>query len=274
MYKHLLVHLDAGRRAADRIALATKLAQRFGARLTGLFAQNDLYRPRKGGRKPSPARDFEAASALFEERARSAGVEHEIWKVPNGEHDVSGVAARFCRYADLSILGQPDPDEPRVPQDLPSQVLLESGRPVLLVPSGGHFEDVGRRVVVGWAGSRYSARVLADALPLMRRAHEVHILDVRSRGDGVKDPEGPAHEVIRHLAAHGIRAQAEATYVTARVLRASGMIALDLVLNRSAEVGADLVVIGARGRHEPFARIAHSAQRTLLESAAPLLISH
>jgi nucleotide-binding universal stress UspA family protein len=274
MYKHLLVHLDAGRRAADRVELATKLAKRFGARLTGLFAQNDLFRPRRGVRGPSPARDFEAASTLFDERARLAGVEHEIWRVPDGEHDVSGIAARFCRYADLAILGQPDPDEPRAPQDLPSQVLLESGRPVLLVPAGGHFEDVGRRVVVGWAGSRYSARVLGDAIPLMRGAQEVHILDVRARGDGLEEAVGPAHEVRRHLAAHGIQAQAEATYVAARVLRASGMIALDLVLNRSAEVGADLVVIGARGRHEPSARIAHSAQRTLLESAAPLLISH
>jgi nucleotide-binding universal stress UspA family protein len=181
MYKHLLVHVDAGARAAERIDLAVRLARRFGARLTALFAQDDDWRPRGGGERPSPGQDLEAAAALFDGKARAVALEHDLWRVPNGELDVGGVAAHFCRYADLSILGQPDPDEPRVPADLASKVLLESGRPVLLVPTAGHFADVGRRVIVEWYGSRESARALADALPLMREARAVHVLDLRAR---------------------------------------------------------------------------------------------
>ena len=35
-YKHLLVHVDGGERALERLDLAVKLAQRWNARLTGL----------------------------------------------------------------------------------------------------------------------------------------------------------------------------------------------------------------------------------------------
>lgn len=274
MYKHLLVHVDAGEKAPERVDLAVKLARRFGARLTALFAESEPDRPRKGAKAPSRAADLAAASALFEEKARAAKLEHDLWKVPSGELDVGGVAAHFCRYADLSILGQPDPDEPRVPEDLASKVLLESGRPVLLVPSAGHTADVGRRVVVEWFGSRESARALADALPLMREAQTVVVLDLRAR-HGVPEDDDPAAEVVRHLAAHGIRATAEPTYLAAREAKASGIEVLDVLLNRSADCGADLVVMGARGRHGvPFPRVGRTTKRSLDEITAPVLLSH
>jgi nucleotide-binding universal stress UspA family protein len=274
MYKHLLVHVDAGEKAAGRVDVAVRLAHRLGARLTALFAQQDAYRPRKGARGPQPATDLAAAAALFEDKVQAARLEHDLWKVPNGELDVGGVAAHFCRYADLTILGQPDPDEPRVPEDLVSKVLLESGRPVLLLPSTGRVADVGRRVVVEWFGSRESARALGDALPLMREAQAVRVLDLRAR-HGVPEDDAPAAEVVRHLAAHGIRADAEPTYLAAREAKASGLAVLDVLLNRTADLGADLVVMGARGRHGvPFPRVGRTTKRSLDEITAPVLLSH
>lgn len=274
MYRHLLVHVDAGPKAAARIDLAVTLARRFDARLTALFAQEDEWRPRGGGRKPSAAKDLDAAATLFDEKARAAKLDHDLWKVPGGELDPGGVAAHFCRYADLSILGQPDPEEPRVPADLASKVLLESGRPVLLVPSAGRFTDVGRRVVVEWFGSRESARALGDALPLMREAQVVQVLDLRAR-HGVQDDDEPAREVVRHLAAHGIVAQAEPTYLAVREAKGSGLELLDVLLNRSADVGADLVVMGARGKHGvPFPKVGRTTRRSLDEITAPVLLSH
>ncbi len=153
-------------------------------------------------------------------------------------------------------------------------MLLDSGRPVLLVPTTGQFAEIGRRVVVEWFGSRESARALGDALPLMRQAQAVHVLDLRAR-HGVRDDDAPAQEVIRHLAAHGISAQAEPTYLAVREAKASGMEVLDVLLNRCADFGADLVVMGARGRHGvPFPRVARTAQRSLDEITAPVLLSH
>lgn len=42
-FRHLLVHIDSSERAAVRIDLAVRLARRFDAKLTGLFAENDPH---------------------------------------------------------------------------------------------------------------------------------------------------------------------------------------------------------------------------------------
>ncbi len=275
-FKHLIVHVDGGARAQARLELAVKLARRFGARLTGLFVEGEapglkLRAPRHG----SQADALAAAATRFAAAVGEAKLESDFWKVPSGELDPGGVAAHFCRYADLAILGQPDPEEARVPEDLATKVLLESGRPVLLVPAEGRFEDVGRRAVVEWFGSRESARALGDAIPLLRGAQAVHVLDVRSREEGLGDDDEPAREVLRHLAAHGIRAQAEPTYLAVREAKARGLDVLDVLLNRSSDLGADLVVMGARGRHGvPFPSVARTARRSLEEITAPVLLSH
>lgn len=275
-FKHLIVHVDGGARAAERLGLAVKLAQRFGARLTGLFAEGQS--PGLKLRAPPRSREAEDLSwavSLFETKVAEAKLESDFWKVPSGEPDPGGVAAHFCRYADLAIVGQPDAEDARVPADLASKVLIESGRPVLLVPAEGKFEDVGRRVVVEWFGSRESARALGDAIPLMRRADAVHVLDVRSQEKDLGEDDEPAREVVRHLAAHGIRAQAEPTYLAVREAKGRGLDALDILLNRSSDLGADLVVMGARGRHGvPFPSVGRTARRSLQEFTAPVLLSH
>jgi hypothetical protein len=59
------------------------------------------------------------------------------------------VASVHARYADLTVLGQVDPDDPTGASDLPERVILGSGRPVIVVPYAGTFKTVGRRVMVG-----------------------------------------------------------------------------------------------------------------------------
>jgi hypothetical protein len=50
------------------------------------------------------------------------------------------------------ILGQLDPDraETELIRPHPQQVALASGRPVLNIPYAGHFDNVGRRVLIAW----------------------------------------------------------------------------------------------------------------------------
>src|SRR5512132_1590426 len=109
MYKHLVVHVDGGERSIERLDLAVTLAKRWGARLSGLFAEGQtwgtsLARSTRTPRQPYGAA-IKAASARFQERVRAAWLESEWWHVADREIEVAVVAARFCRYADLAILG-------------------------------------------------------------------------------------------------------------------------------------------------------------------------
>jgi nucleotide-binding universal stress UspA family protein len=272
-YRHLVVHLDGGERTAERLGLALRLAGRLGARLTGLFAEGGDLGPGKG-RAPEP-RDWrgarDQARTTFDARTREAHVESSWWEVGDGELEVGGIAARYCRYGDLAIVGQHDPDAPRVPHDFAELVVIESGRPVLVVPYIGHYPDVGRRVLVAWDGSREAARALNDALPLIAAAERVQVAELHGpEGPRPDDPRGPS--VVRHLAAHGIIAEREPVLVEARPREATD--ALDAILNVASDLGADLVVMGARGRAGvPFPRAAGQTRESLAAMTAPVLFS-
>src|SRR6266545_3396244 len=118
-YKHLLVHVDGGSRAADRLDVAVALAARLGARLTGLFAELHSLGPSLVARR-SPQNMAEAsrsARALFEAKSSAAPVVAEWWELPPGEYgEVVPQAAACCRYADLAILGQHEGEGAAVPE--------------------------------------------------------------------------------------------------------------------------------------------------------------
>lgn len=270
--KHLLVHVDASARTSERLDLAIAVAKRFGARLTGLFSESGQLGPSIVARRnpENVARAMAEARAGFEARAAAAGVEGEWWQVEAAEYaDVVGWTVRCTRYADLAVFGQHEhqPDGERVPADLVDQVLREGGRPVLVVPSLGHHPDAGKRVLVAWTGSREAARALADAMPFLERAEEVVVLSIQRPSASEGGGKLPPVHVVPHLRAHGIEAKFE------RVLTDDPSVA-DHVLNRAADVGADLTVMGA---HEPgglSARPHADTTRDLLRSmTTPLLLS-
>ncbi len=240
-YRHLLVHLDSSRRAPDRLGLALTLAKRFGARCTGLFAELASFGPSLVGRR-SPEdlrRAEEAARAAFEQRATQAGVEARWWPLEAGDYaQVVGGVAVCCRYVDLAVFGQHDAGDARTPEDLVEQVLLGSGRPLLVVPWAGQFPDAGRRVAVAWNGTAEAARAVHDAIPLMRGAESVTVLGFQ------KPPAGagralPSLDITAHLAAHGIAARYERTLVEVGEMEFA-----DILLNRAFDLSADLAVMG------------------------------
>lgn len=269
--KDLLVHLDSSARAAERLGLSVALARRHGARLTGVFAEGATLGGSLVGRRTpdAMARAEGEAREAFDAACRAAGLAGGWTNVPPGEDaDVIGWLALCCRYFDLCVLGQHDPDrEASLPADLPEQVLEQSGRPVLVVPYVGHYADAGRRVLVAWTGSREAARAVNDAIPLLQAAERVELISAQrpSRPDGLLPT--PTLDIVAHLRAHGVEATGEPALVEDVALA-------DLVLNRAADSGADLVVMGAHGTSAfPFFGRSSAAREALQTMTAPFFLS-
>lgn len=269
MYKDILVHLDGGDRDPLRIAAAADLAKRFGGRLTGLFARVEASRTAAVARRASDA--FEAAAKHSEEQFAAAtkdlGVATRWWRLAHGElGHVLGETAVCARFHDLVVLGQHHEGKD-APEDLVEQVILQSGRPVLILPAVGAYPTIGTNVLVAWNGGRESARALHDAMPLVASAGNVEVLTVRSPE---KAPAGialPPLSILDHLGVHGAK-------VIKEVLGGEDIGIMDLILSRAFDQGADLLVMGAHGGyHLPFFKGA-GTRYILKHMTLPVLMAH
>jgi nucleotide-binding universal stress UspA family protein len=274
-YKTILVHLDAGRTGERRLQFASDIARRCDARLACLFALDAVS-------QPSAA--FEARHILREvqERARAemlaqgrrsydaglrrAGYENAEWRETAA--DALGAVALHARYADLVVIGQQEPDAPSgVGPAFQRDIPLAAGRPVLVVPYAFEQRGVADRVLVAWNASREAARAVSDALPLLRRAREVHVLAVNAGATPDGHGEEPGADVGLFLARHGLK-----------VTVASMDTDIDVgafLLSRAFDLQADLIVSGAWGHSRLREMALGGVTRTLLASSpVPVLMSH
>lgn len=249
-YKDILVHLDSSPSCAARIDVAITYAKLFGARLTGLYvvglAPMHQYAEADLGPELVEAHDkymreaSHEAEKLFTERTRAAGVSAE-WRQVEGA--LPDLVMLHARYADLVIAGQRNPErlDPGTAPELPEQLVLDVGRPVVIVPHSGVFPTVGEKIVIFWKASRGAARAVNDALPFLLKAKDVCVVAVNPESGISGQGDNPAGDVVTHLSRHGIKAQAR----TAKAERGT----LSKTMREIAgDFGADMVVMGAFGR--------------------------
>ena len=277
-YRDLLVVLDTDPSARVRIEIAAALAERFAAHLVGLYPLPMPEAPRHFGYydpallnpffEELRARARDAADKTrqtFEHIASRRGVSAEWQEIPEG---ADADPALHARYADLTILGQFDPDKPDTIRPRPEQVTLVSGRPILVVPNVGNFADLGRRVVIGWNASREAARAVNDAMPLLTAAETVTVLLIDPREGPRAHGELPGADISLHLARHGVKAEIERTV-------SADLPVGEVLLSRVADLGADLLVMGAYGHSRARELLLGGATRSLLRSMTlPVLMSH
>lgn len=271
-YKHILVHLDSSPHVESRLDTAIALAKRHGAFLRGLFAQGDRNATSVIARRSSEHLVEAAArsEALFNEKMAAAGVEGHWHGLTHGEYNhVIREVIIWSRFADLTVLGQYDRDAgaQAAPEELNEQVVLNAGRPVLVVPYAGRFPVVGKRIAVAWNAEREAARALADAMPMLEKADEVTVVTVLTQAAS-GNPEVPRVGVLDHLAFHGVTA--EQTHFTVTDIGA-----MDALLARTMDTGADLLVMGAHGHYGfPFLHRGSGTRHVLRTCPVPLLLSH
>lgn len=270
--KHLLVHVDAGERSTARVRLAVGLAQRFQARLTGFFSQSEHHGPSLIARRSSESLSIavETARAAFNGELHGSGVTADWQQLDHGEHShVVSQTVIGARYADIAILGQHDPDgRSRVPDDLIDQILLHSGRPILVLPHIGEYRPPGRCVVVAWNGSREAARAVNDAIPLMSGAEKVTVLAIHGPDRSDESAKAPKVDIGAHLADHGIAVEYHRNPI-------SGIGVADAILNACNEAQADLLVMGGYGQYGfPYFLRGSGTRHILRTMTLPVLMSH
>lgn len=270
--KDLIVFIEEPQGRDARLAHAAALAQTWGAHLIATFVVDRLeldphagFATGSGLAEMLKHHDLEVAEAM--QQARQA-FDRELdrrrisgeWRVSEGE--VGEALMLHARHASLAVIG-PNPRRTTT-LGLSRDLIFASGRPTLLLPLDWPVERSARRIVVGWNASREATRAIADAMPFLVRATQVHLVVVPEANGGSYGHE-PGADMARHLVRHGVPVVLE---------QCEGADAGAVLLERCTALGADLLVMGAVGRSRISEFVFGGATHSVLERAAlPLLLS-
>ena len=266
--KDILVHIDNRPTCASRLQVAIQLAKLQGARLTGLYV---IPHPAYAPHHRAPQELADEARARFELAVTPAGLEMEWICVDNLKSglDLPNALNLHAHYHDLLVVSQTDHDAPdrTIPPSLPEKAVLGSGRPVLIVPYAGEFKTLGKRVMLAWRGGPESTRALHDSLPLLHSADSIRVISILGRGG---DEAHSAHnaDICEHLRRYGLP-------ISCEKLNAGELSVGNLLLNRCADEGIDLLVMGAfslsRRGHQTLGEVGTVLLETM---TVPVLMSH
>jgi nucleotide-binding universal stress UspA family protein len=245
-YATLMVHLELGRSNAGLLQIAGDLAERFGATVIGIAACQPIRMAYGDGYTSGDVvlQDREQIDRQFKEaEAEFHGVLHPRvealeWRSTTTYATLCDYIAREARSADLVITGVASSALFDVSRRVPTgDLVMQVGRPVLIVPVGADKLKL-ERVVVGWKETRETRRAIFDALPLLKKAARVTVVEIAAEKDMVA-ARARLGDVVGWLKRHGVVAEALASPSTGD--DTSSLYAL------AQQQDADVLVAGAYG---------------------------
>lgn len=281
-YKTVLASFQDMDRAPRLIEFATALASDHDAHLIGLFVVpvTQTYSVYTASPVQISTELIEAQRASFLEvagdiekqfiaAAEKAGVMFE-WRCVDAHSPLlAETVVEHARSADLVLVAQPEPDNRwEAWAAIPEQVLMESGRPVMVMPYAGRYEARAENVLVAWNGTRESARATFDAMPFLQAASKVKILSVNLNTSDGMNGFTPGDEIAVNLARHNVKIESGRTI--------SGDISVgNELLSRAADYGTDLLVMGGYGHSKVYESLFGGATRHILKHMTmPVLMAH
>ncbi|MEP6841451.1 MAG: universal stress protein [Bradyrhizobium sp.] len=245
-YKTVMVSLALDRPNDACLAVAGDIAERFGARVVGVaaseiraplyFAEGDIAQKLLDEESAAIRKRLSELEAEFLAAVQKRATSVE-WRSARGLQ--GPYMLQQARAADILVVGARSEAmvDPGVAVD-PGDLLMQAGRPVLVVPPSVQWLDL-RSVLVAWKDVREARRAVCDALPILAAAKEVVIAEIPERDSPRAEALSHVADVAAWLRGHGILASTVVPETTAGVTEQLEKIA--------ADVGAGMVVAGAYG---------------------------
>lgn len=203
----------------------------------------------------------------FERVASARGVFRDKLLEATTPFPSSDRIVEHARQRDLIFL--PVPEMIGLDELFNEAVIFGVGRPVMLLPARmerGPESFAIDKIVVAWDFSRAASRALADAIPILKMAREIHI--VTFSGEKKLSEHLTIRDLDRHLKAHGIGAAFDTIDVGKHEIGK----AIGLYVERRK---ANLLVMGAFGHSRMMEFILGGATRSILNAPPiPVFLSH
>ena len=277
-YKTILVYLNSEQQAERIMSVAAQIARRSNAHLIGLYVvpavriypavQAYITTEILEAQKQHSREQADRIRKVFDNVVSAEDFVSEWRVIEANVPDRTPTVLQHGRMVDLIVLGQYDQSDERDERDLPDRVVMESGRPVLIVPAAGTFENVGSYVMMAWDGGREASRAAFDAMPFLESAEEVRVHVVNPPAKEGNNTFLPGTELSNSLARHGVNVE------TGQSTSRSGAVGEELLL-RMADHGSNLLVMGCYG-HSKLRELALGGvtRHITQHMTAPVLFSH
>jgi nucleotide-binding universal stress UspA family protein len=276
MLKNLLVHIPSERSIRPIVDSAVSLAIARDAHLDAVsfgYEATDVGLTIEasgaaaamvfGATQERATAQANAALSVFETEARAAGVSYNSRALTGVPFEAAAAIGALSRLHDMAIVLQPEPDRDTFDNNIPLEILFQSGGPVLFIPytHKGPFNP--KRIGIAWDGSRLAARAVRDAAPFLARAQSITIISVNEPKEGASASALAASLTRRSLNVRVQRIDSERKNVQ------------PTILSIAADEGLDLIVMGGYGHSRLQERILGGVTRGMIQSmTVPTLMSH
>ncbi|HEX9006692.1 MAG TPA: universal stress protein [Bacteroidota bacterium] len=275
-YATVMVSLALDQPNEARLAAAGQIAERFDAGMIGIvaavfspplyFTTGEQAQVLIDQGQESIRQRMSELEAQFREAAKNRA-KHVEWRC------ATDFPARYvlqeARCADIIVSGGrsdalSDPFATITPRDL----VMEAGRPLLVVPDSVDWLDL-RSMLVAWKDTPEARRAIVASLPMLRKAKDVAVAEIVEAGGSEAAAVRRVRDVVRWLSRHGVAAS---ELVAAQNQDRDATAQLD---SMAADVGAGVVVAGAYG-HSRFRELVLGGmtQHLITQTARCALLSH
>lgn len=268
--KTIMLHVHDDAEQANRLTVALDLAHQGGGHIACVQVTGvDAYAAEPFGEMFGTTamvntlhdQDRRVRQAV-ESRLRHEGIGWD-WRCFDGGIVETLIAQ--SRLADVVVISQPASGHAgdTAPLSIIGDVVMHAGAPLLVVPAGTAHFDASGAAMLAWNGSAEAAHAMRAAVPLLRHASAVHIVEVSDDHPGT-----PASEAATYLARHGIACEIHEWPAKGRQTAVALLHAID-------ELAARYLVMGAYGHSRLREMVLGGVTRALLGRArVPLLLVH
>jgi len=262
----LLVHDDAGQEARLQVALDITRALDGHLQCLDVSMLPAAVDGPYDGIGTAVLLQNECAREYANKLALEKRLEHEDvrWSWSDATGPVADCVRDAAAFADLIVLNRkldsfPYPDM----RDIAAEIIVKSGKPILAVPDETRTFPVSGRALIAWDGSRRTAAAVQAAIPLLKLASSVVLLEI---DDGTI--ETPAEEAAAYLAKYDIHARVVRDFALSNPTR-------DILLVGISVQRADYLVMGAYSRARTTEAIFGGCTRAMLtRSPVPIFLAH
>jgi nucleotide-binding universal stress UspA family protein len=276
MIKHVSVCLNNVREDDNTIQTAAKFARDNDARLIGLYIMVDnvgsyhVYDYYTAGLRKQIIKEENQQAELAEQRfndiSSKIGCKTTFYKGLENDKPT-----KIMLYTDLIFMGY---SKDKDANDFNSAsfintLLVEIGRPVIVVPKKWDKDSFGTTILLGWSETRESARALHEVLPLMKTASKVDVITAYKEKD-LENNIAQGMEVSTYLESHNINCKLYPKQITANDSSVG-----DILVKHSDRGDIDLIAVGGYG-HSYFREslLGGVTQHLIHNARMPLMLVH